>query len=159
MNISAFETALGAIGDHMQTFRSQAIHVDQFRGPFRDSYIASVGSAIESEAAKLQSPVVLDFGCWSGVTSLLIAHMRNVCSVIGVDIDQKSMEFAKTYIQPLHPGLEFRPCDSVRLPLDDGSVDLIAINQVFCNMNRGEFEPMIAELARATARRTVVADR
>jgi SAM-dependent methyltransferase len=141
------------IGDHREAWRNQMIHVDQFRGEASAGYLATVGAALEGELASLPDARILDFGCWSGATSLLMAHLLNVDSVAGTDIDTASIEFAQRFIQPLSEKLSFARGEATALPFPAGSFDLIAINQVFCNMHREQYDAVVAELSRVLSAR------
>jgi SAM-dependent methyltransferase len=153
VDLSGFQDVLARVGDHRDQFRSQAIHVDQFRGAAVDPYMATIGQAMLGELAHLDDARVLDFGCWSGVTTLLMSFLPNVRSVTGIDIDAQSMAFAKQYLAPLSDRIDFVQGRSHRLPIIWRRFDLIVVNQVFCNMYRGEYETMVKELCRLLKRR------
>src|SRR5262249_19209962 len=106
--------------------------------------MATVGQAILGELANLKKARVLDFGCWLGVTTLLMSFLTNVRSVTGTDIDAESMKFAEQYLAPLNNRISFVQGNSHSLPMKSRSFDLVVVNQVFCNMYRGEYDAMIA---------------
>lgn len=64
---------------------------------------------------------VLDIACGEGYGSALLA--KHASHVIGIDIDQKTIEHAKS--KYTNQNLEFKLGDCAEIPLEDGSIDLI----------------------------------
>jgi SAM-dependent methyltransferase len=145
---AGFLAAVATIEVRDRGFASQIVHVDQFRGNASAPYMEIVGVAVNGELSRLRDARVLDFGCWSGVASLLISYLPNVGSVVGTDIDARSIEFARRFIQPLGDKASFALGEPTLLPFTGESFDLIVVNQVFCNMHREHYDGVVAELAR-----------
>ena len=142
---------VGDISD-TQKWKNQIIHVKQFDDSnYISSYQSSVGLAVEGEILE-QHKTILDFGCWSGITSGYLADLTGR-QVFGVDIDRNCIDFANEYIASskhldMKKQLSFDLAIVDGLPFNNNSIDLIVANQVFCNMYRPQFEIMLAEFAR-----------
>jgi 2-polyprenyl-3-methyl-5-hydroxy-6-metoxy-1,4-benzoquinol methylase len=91
---------------------------------------------------------VLDFGCGTGWLSRVLATMG--MSVIGTDVSENALALARKFIarDPLADSfdLAFRAFDSVRLPLEDASVDRIACFDAFHHVY--DQEATLREMAR-----------
>ncbi|WP_457675768.1 methyltransferase domain-containing protein [Thiolapillus sp.] len=71
--------------------------------------------------------LALDVGCSGGFfTSAIAPYFRDV---IGVDIDLHALKLADE--QKQHANLHYLDADSLHLPLEDGSVDLVICNHVY----------------------------
>jgi ubiquinone/menaquinone biosynthesis C-methylase UbiE len=69
----------------------------------------------------------LDIGCSSGIiTSLLRNHFR---MSIGMDIDREAVQYAKN--QSSSPHIHFIIADSMTLPFQDNSIDVIVCNHIY----------------------------
>jgi SAM-dependent methyltransferase len=71
--------------------------------------------------------LAVDIGCSGGFFTAAIAPYFR--SVLGVDIDLHALRLANEERQ--HSNLYYVDADSMRLPLDDGSVDLVICNHVY----------------------------
>jgi acyl transferase domain-containing protein/SAM-dependent methyltransferase len=65
---------------------------------------------------------VLDVGCGRGGTALLMAS-RFDAEVLGLDLSPEAIAFCRR--THLHPSLRFEVGDAERLPLEDGSLDVV----------------------------------
>ena len=85
---------------------------------------------------------VLDLGCGRGGGSALVAGLRRVDSVVGLDLAPRNVAFC----QRVHraEGLRFHCGDAARLPFDDACFDLVlAVESAHC------FEALDESLAEA----------
>ena len=74
-----------------------------------------------------QSLNCLDIGCSSGIiTSLLGDRFR---MAIGMEIDQEAIQYAKHHSSS--PRVQFLAADSMALPFQDDSVDVIVCNHIY----------------------------
>jgi len=74
-----------------------------------------------------QSLNCLDIGCSSGIiTSLLAEHFS---MAIGFDIDQEAVQYAKGHFSS--PRVQFLISDSMALPFQDNSMDVIVCNHIY----------------------------
>ncbi|MFT4561421.1 MAG: ubiquinone/menaquinone biosynthesis C-methylase UbiE [Gammaproteobacteria bacterium] len=126
-------------------FRAQLIHVNQFKDQdYIASYDATIVNAVLGELRDTDK-LIMDFGCWSGITSLYLAEATRA-RVVGVDINPSSIEFANRYIPT--DSIRFVQSTPDRIPYPSNQVDLIVVNQVFCNMRRSQWEVMLTEMVR-----------
>ena len=86
---------------------------------------------------------VLDIACGEGYGSAMLASRAK--SVIGVDIDQASIEHARKVYQDI-AGLQFQHGDAAKIPLADNSVDLVVSFETIEHHDR--HREMIAEVRR-----------
>ncbi len=102
-----------------------------FRRPFQDdpgTQPRLYGLSAVLQLADLRRDMrVLDFGCGLGWLSRCLATMG--MAVVGVDVSARALALARDWLarDPLAPELrvEFRPFDSVRLPVEDASMDRV----------------------------------
>jgi ubiquinone/menaquinone biosynthesis C-methylase UbiE len=75
--------------------------------------------------------VVVDAGCGSGKFSAALARF-GAAKVIGVDIGERGLDFARTQASKVHYGdrLEYRYGSLLEMPFQDGSVDMVWSNGV-----------------------------
>lgn len=92
---------------------------------------------------------VLDAGCGSGKFSAAIARL-GAAKVIGLDIGEKGLEFARAQAQKVSYGdkLDYRFGSLLDIPLDDAAVDIVWSNGVV-HHTLG-YETCIREFARVT---------
>jgi SAM-dependent methyltransferase len=84
-------------------------------------------SVIQDFHPETRSLICIDIGCSSGIiTSLLGEHFK---LAIGLDIDQEAIRYAK--IHSLSSRVDFLIGDSMALPFNDESVDVIVCNHVY----------------------------
>ena len=90
----------------------------------------------------IQSLNCLDIGCSSGIiTSLLAEHFS---MAIGMDIDQEAVQYAKGHSSS--PRVQFLIGDSMSLPFQDNSMDVIVCNHIYEHMP--EADQMMDEVYR-----------
>lgn len=91
--------------------------------------------------------VVLDAGCGGGKFSAAMARL-GARKVIGVDISEKSLEFARDQATKVPYGdkLDYRFGSVLQIPLDDESVDIAWSNSVI--HLTGDYDTCIRELTR-----------
>ncbi len=74
-----------------------------------------------------KAELAVDIGCSGGIfTEALAPYFKRV---IGLDIDEKALEFARSNRHA--ENVEFKYGDSMGLPFDDASVDLVTCNHVY----------------------------
>ena len=84
-------------------------------------------SVLQDFHPRTQSLNCLDIGCSSGIiTSFLGDHFSKT---IGIDIDEEAVQYAKK--QSLSPHIHFLIADSMALPFQDNSVDVIVCNHIY----------------------------
>lgn len=94
-----------------------------YKGPKVDKMLAILRDAGALDARR--GAVAVDVGCSGGFfTAALKPHFDHV---LGVDIDAHALRVAKA----ADDGVEYLCGDSQRLPLADGSVDLVLCNHVY----------------------------
>ena len=71
---------------------------------------------------------ILDFGCGTGWTSVMLARMG--ADVVGMDIAEEALNIAKQNIPP-GTSLRFEGYDGKHIPAEDGTFDLIIIFEAF----------------------------
>jgi SAM-dependent methyltransferase len=91
---------------------------------------------------------VLDAACGEGYGSALLAEVAS--EVTGVDIDPPSLAHARDAYRD-RPGLRFVEGSVTRLPLADGSVDLVVSFETIEHLERDDQAPMVAEFERVLA--------
>ena len=86
-----------------------------------------IAAVLRNEFNDLGSLTCLDIGCSGGI----IAHYlsRNVANITGIDIDQKAIE--KANLQFSSDNCKFLYADSMNLPFDDSSFDIVICNHVY----------------------------
>ncbi len=90
---------------------------------------------------------VLDIGCGSGLDSLIAAGRAGSAGrVIGVDFSESMLKKAREAAAEAGLEIEFQCCDASRIPLEDGSIDVILVNGIF-NLNPKR-EEIIVEMNR-----------
>lgn len=84
-------------------------------------------SVLQDFCPETQSLNCLDIGCSSGIiTSLLGNHFR---MSMGMDIDREAVQCAKN--QSSSPPIHFMIADSMALPFQDNSIDVIVCNHIY----------------------------
>lgn len=78
---------------------------------------------------------VLDLCCGWGVPTRYVAE-RLGCRITGVDITQRSIDFAKkvTVGTPVEPLITYKQGSALDIPLEDGAVDLVWSQDGFCHV-------------------------
>lgn len=110
---------------------------------------------------------VLDVGCGAGRLAVgILAELGGVASYTGIDVIRTTVDWCQRDLQPTHPGLRFVHLDvandrynpsgetieaKTRLPVDDGSADVINLYSVFSHMTYGDVERYLHELRRVVA--------
>lgn len=142
----------------------------RYCGPdFRDDAVF-LGSA-RAEARRLvedfqitDATHVLEIGCGPGRLPIgLVAESVPVGGYDGVDIDRAAIAWCRRYLTRRHPSFRFHHIDarnerynpdgremddSFRLPLTDGTYDLIYLHSVFTNMPETDVEVYCREFRR-----------
>ena len=98
------------------------------------------GEMIDDVAGGMPPGVALDAACGTGrVAALLATHGHRV---IGVDSSPDMLALARANV----PGADFRAGDLHRLPVDDGSVDIVTCSLALTHVR--DLGPVLAEFAR-----------
>ncbi len=108
----------------------------------------------ELAGVSVQRKRVLEFGCHSGATAVVLAHLG--ANVTGVDVDPVPLSLARLNAKRFGCGkaLRFRHlADSTRLPFHDGEFDLITCNSVLEYVRPHLRPTVLAELDRVLAPR------
>ncbi|XP_028993260.1 putative methyltransferase DDB_G0268948 [Betta splendens] len=79
--------------------------------------------------------LALDVGCGSGQGSVLLA--KHFTSVVATDVSRAQLEEALLHAN--RPNITYKQCAAEELPLDDGSVDLVAAMSAFHWFDRPRF--------------------
>lgn len=118
-------------------FHTLAPSWDRIMSP---EHVAPYERALEA----VEPPVrALDLGTGTGAGAFAIAHRFPEAEVVGADIAQGMIEQARRKIPPGLAGrVRFEVADASRLPYEDGSFDLVGLNNMI---------PFFDELARVTA--------
>lgn len=94
---------------------------------WRRAHLAASWSAFAS--TDLRGKQVLDFGCGDGPLSLYLSRQQSPDQIVGVDLDPIAVERARNALAqyPPPPGVkvEFRHGSVDRIPVDDGSIDVV----------------------------------
>lgn len=110
---------------------------------------------------------VLDIGCGWGLLPLgLVNVIEAPGSYVGLDIQRKAIQWAETRLAPLNRRFSFLHLDiantrynvnglvqydQIRLPIADGSADLVVLSSVFTHMRREGIESYLREIRRILA--------
>jgi len=108
-----------------------AAEIDALPAQVTESF-AGVGNALA--LGKLRAgDTILDMGCGAGVDSILAARrVGPTGKVVGVDMTEQMVEKAKANARAAGvENAEFHPGETDRLPVEDGSVDVVISNGVF----------------------------
>lgn len=111
--------------------------------PSRSSDFSRFRAAAQEHQIRLTDAVVLDFGCHDGALSggFLAEGARRV---IGVDVNKSAIQRAQA--RHTSPALSFLVSSPDRIPVDDGSVDVVVSFDVFEHVN--DVDAALAELHR-----------
>jgi SAM-dependent methyltransferase len=110
---------------------------------------------------------VLDVGCGAGRLAVgILAELGGVASYTGIDVIRTTVDWCQQELQPTHPGLRFIHLDvanerynpsgavieaQTRLPVEDGSADVVNLYSVFSHMTYGDVVNYLHELRRVMA--------
>lgn len=110
---------------------------------------------------------VLDIGCGAGRLAIgLLAQVGEMRSYTGVDVAWRSVDWCRRHITDEHAGMRFvhvdvanprynpggrKLGDDFRLPLPDGSADVIHLYSVFSHMEPDDVRVYLREFARLLA--------
>jgi ubiquinone/menaquinone biosynthesis C-methylase UbiE len=94
-------------------------------------------NAYLSEIQLPDAAVVLEVGCGTGAVTRVLAAMRGVKDVVGVDPSPLFVEKARELGQNV-PRLSFRTGDGRTLPFADGSFDLVVFQTTLCHVPEPE---------------------
>lgn len=112
----------------------------------RTQKFEKIRSVLQDFYPETQPLNCLDIGCSSGIiTSLLGNHFR---MSIGMDIDREAVQYAKN--QSSSPHIHFIIADSMTLPFQDNSIDVIVCNHIYehvpyANQMMGEIYRVLKE--------------
>jgi ubiquinone/menaquinone biosynthesis C-methylase UbiE len=90
-------------------------------------------SAYLSEIQLPSAAIVLDVGCGTGAVTRVLAEMRGVSEVVGVDPSSIFVEKARE-LGKGHPQLSFRTGDGRAVPFADASFDLVVFHTTLCHL-------------------------
>ena len=114
-----------------------------------DEISRSIADAIEHAVERLQTKPgerVLDLATGTGWASRSIAHRCPGATVIGVDIADQMLDFARAAASRQELAIEYQTGDAERLPFRDGEMD--AVISTFGVMFASKPEAAASELAR-----------
>ncbi len=94
------------------------------------------------------SHTVLDFGCGSGSTTILMRKMYPGADVIGIDIDKKILNIAKNKAEKLNQPISFELYEGDRLPYPDSYFDRVVSSLVFHHLSKSQKESVLKEIHR-----------
>lgn len=144
----------------------------RFCGPeFKDD--AYFLRSAEAEAERLMTVLncdrttrILDVGCGQGRLPIGILRRMGEVPYTGLDVDRKSIDWCKRYIEREHPSFRFRHLDvaneryyreggklgeGFKFDLTDGSVDIIYLYSVFSHMREEDMRVYLTEFKRMLA--------
>ena len=99
---------------------------------------------LEEVAARATGTTLLDVGCGHGVLAALLLHDHPERRVVGIDPDERKVEWARRSIGR-DPRAEFRACTIEALAAErPASFDCVLIADVLCLISRDEWAPMLA---------------
>ena len=104
--------------------------------------------AIAEQVPGYGGSVGVDFGCAAGIGTCMMSAM-GAGRVFGIEVRPASAALARKAAD--HFGADdVRICENPfgAIPLLSESVDWVFLNQVFCDMTPGRFDPVVAELCR-----------
>jgi ubiquinone/menaquinone biosynthesis C-methylase UbiE len=114
---------------------------------FYDSVVEPLNAPLRATARRVCPPepgwTVLDVGCGTGTA--LAEYAGAGCRVIGVDPSPAMIEQAR---MRLGDDADLRLIDGPRLPVDDGSVDLVLVSLVLHSVTRTDAVGILREAAR-----------
>lgn len=132
-------------------------------GDFRAIGAEFLGHLIEI-AGLTANDVVVDIGCGQGRLALPLTYaLSSEGRYIGLDVVAEGIAWCEDVIAPRHAGFSFRhidvhhplynpggrlASDAVRLPVDDGTADLVALISVFTHFDANMARQYAAEVAR-----------
>jgi ubiquinone/menaquinone biosynthesis C-methylase UbiE len=90
-------------------------------------------NAYLSEIQLPSAAIVLDVGCGTGAVTRVLAQMRGVREVVGVDPSPIFVERARE-LGKGHPELSFRTGDGRAVPFADASFDLVVFHATLCHL-------------------------
>lgn len=125
-----------------------------------DKNIAHYGEAIEKvglwESEKImfekhidKSDRILDLGCGTGRTTINLFRI-GYTNILGFDLSEKFIEFAKNYSHKHNFAIEFMQGDGRRLPFEDNSFDkvIFSFNGLMCIPEQKNRDMVLAEVYR-----------
>ncbi|MEE2931269.1 MAG: methyltransferase domain-containing protein [Bacteroidota bacterium] len=87
----------------------------------KEEIIANMNLELKNYIQKLENSLICDIGCGCGRNLLYASKYAERC--IGVDISNKSLEFAKQFINSNN--IDFIEGDNLSIPIDDNLADLV----------------------------------
>ena len=125
-------------GPLRRTFDALSPHWDADRSPDRTRALGAGLDTVDEAPRR-----ALDVGTGTGDAALEIARRWPAAEVLGVDLSAGMIAEARAKTPPpLRGRVRFEIADAYRLPLADGTFDLVALNNMI---------PFVDELARVTA--------
>ena len=82
---------------------------------------------------------VLEIGCGTGAFSLRIKEFYPNCKVLGIDIDENKIEFAKNMAKALKKDVEFKVANLRELPIKDNQYNVVFSHSVIEKLPVGVF--------------------
>ena len=98
-------------------------------------------------------PVVLDIGCGWGRSFSLLQARFSPHRMIGLDIDPEMLAVSEQEVRDNHLTVEFMQGSASRIPLPDGSIDLVFCHQTFHHLTQQEASFQLSMAWGVTARR------
>ncbi len=88
---------------------------------------------------------VLEVGCGGGLFTNMIKKHFPSCEVVGIDLDENHINFARDKAKELNLDVEYKVCDIKNMPFEDNSFDLVFSHTVVEHL---EFNDFISEQKR-----------
>lgn len=143
MKLKQLESFLGSL----QQFSNPKIELEQYPTGF---HIASrILYTAENSFGDVSNKVVADFGCGCGTLGIA-ASLLDADHVIGLDVDDQSLEIASINADDLELEMNFIQCDVTKLEWRGQFVDTIVMNPPFGTRKKGadmEFLSMALKVA------------
>jgi ubiquinone/menaquinone biosynthesis C-methylase UbiE len=95
-----------------------------------------------------ENHTVLDFGCGSGSTTILIKKIYPASDVFGIDIDRRILSIARKKAKKLNQPISFELYKGAGLPYEDGFFDRAVSSLVFHHLSKSQKESALKEIHR-----------
>ena len=136
-------------GSRVRAHNARAQSVWNAPGGRYDEISRTIADAIEHAVERLNprpGEHVLDLATGTGWASRIVAQRFHGCSVLGVDIAEQMLAYARSVAALQNLNIEYRHGDAEKLPVDDASID--AVVSTFGVMFASDPDAAASELAR-----------
>lgn len=121
------------------------------QGEVLEAYWRHLGAVVARRVPGFERATGLDYGCWYGFSTLVLARL-GAGKLVGVDVIESMLAIARRCAEHLRvANVEYRVIEQAPLgplPLADASVDWVLANDVFSFAHPEAFDHMIREAAR-----------